>query len=393
MAIGKLDVGTLVQNLTQLEAAHGDISRLKFGHDAQGRVVVEATPNRSTWRFLVNFLFCRKASNILYAQAKQAMQSTKSDTPLKERIIRDLQKGVFPFHRPEERVSFHKGDSEEYSMVELQSQIRAKGEGVSYHRDLPEDEAVNLFHSEDRTGGSEIEKTEFSPGSGATNQSDIDFTTLRNALPGKTEDNEILHNRFNTYVKVLESIDDHKDILNDEKLTLKEKQSKLLDKSGIFFHLTREPNPTSPGAAVRALDGIAYMMGELAKPENADKRQEALIAVLSSEKPCHEAQITHAQIEFARVIDGVVIPEDEDNTLQDHSLDTHETLEVNFQKLVLEYSVICADTGTEQTVEAFTEWARELDGVVNFQAKDGVISLKTIQEYAEIARDVWCVLE
>ncbi|MTI15525.1 hypothetical protein [Sansalvadorimonas verongulae] len=346
----------LVLNLNQLDQAEGNIGKLQFS-EVNGRVVVEATQQWSLKRFLINSLFHRNSCHMLYRQAHDYLQTSNTDTPLRERVVALVDKDVFPFLRSAEKIAIH-------NLVPSSSPMGSAP--------LVVDDSV------------EMAETSFNT---ARNDSDIDFDTLWRLMPENEGDNEVLHSRLATYETALRHLDDCKETLHNPDLTLTQKQKVLNQKYGLFFHFTRKDDPTTPDLASTALDSVAYMLGEINKPENAEKAREGLLALLSSKHPCHEAQIAHAQTAFNTVMLGIDM-ENIGPDFKDPELDKTATIETNIQKLVIEFM----EESEDDSVEAFESWARERDGVIGFQAFDGEITMEVLKEYTVKARDEWDML-
>ena len=359
MAAGSIEKArALALNLTQLERARGHVGRLKFSK-VNGRVVVEATPKWSLKQFLVNTLFRRQTCHTLYKQAHEFLKSADYDTPLRERVVKLVEDGVFPYLMPWEKAAIHKL--------------------------VPEPVPLGV-ESGELDGAVEMAETAFND---PRNDSGILFDSLWNAMPEPSPDNELQYSRLAIFEKALRHLEDAQAVLTNPSLSAKDKQATLSQDYGLFFHLTREQAPTTPEAANAALDNVAFMLRELTRSDNEAVRQEALMALLSSDMPCHEAQITQAMIAFQRIVQGIEIPEDGDD-FKDTALDKNATIEQNFLKLLYEFGTQFPDD--DQTVEKFIHWATERDGVVNFVAADGQITEKVIEEQAEYARDTLVML-
>ena len=482
--------------LKELEEAKGDIGRLKFVTDAQGRTVVKATPKWTLKQYLLNTLFHRKDCHQLVKQAHDFLSLANPDTRLRDRVVTLLDNGGFPYmssrekrsidkliHQPAQKmqpmgldskanvretsfqsppfpetqfdIDFPKLDGAMPAPVRKNSHMlecfeayksgvmnfdacKAILENPNLDRQQKQEEleeqyglSFGMTNDPESTSPDEalealdkiaymlqtLSQPEHEPiyeqvfqemlsckhqhlekqvdealnvfsERVLDNKFGVDFALLRHSMPTPAVDNEQQFKRFSIYEKVLKNYDECKRVLEDDTLSPAEMQAEISERFGLFFHMTRQENPTPPATVLRSLEAMASMMHQLSLPKNADKRADILLSILSSERPCQEAQITHAQQIFGEKMLGIEIPDEDDKNLLDPSLDATQGFDVNFQKLMFEFT----ETAEDASPEAFIQWAKERDATVGFMTADGEITIAIIEEYAEKGANEWAVL-
>ena len=92
-------------NLSIFEQAKGSKGRFEFGQDERGRIVVKVSPEWSLVLWIKNTFLNRSYKRIFHAQVLEQLSSPSASKSLRERLVKDIREGVFPFVSTKESVT------------------------------------------------------------------------------------------------------------------------------------------------------------------------------------------------------------------------------------------------------------------------------------------------
>ena len=215
-----------------------------------------------------------------------------------------------------------------------------------------------------------------------------------NKLSQAIGDNPDLADALNQFKKASDNYVKIEAYLKSDEHTAKEKQAYLAKESGLFSHMTRADEPTSPATVINAIEGMLFMLNEVANFEE-QKCKTVTEKLLSADGPCFEARFTEAQNVYAKET-GLFDPDDSNKLELDSLLNSaHESgkiLDGMFEKYMGEKPEELTPDGEAITTK-FSDWVREQDGVVGFKAKGGDITLDKIGIYCKTMVKAYLMVE
>ena len=192
------------------------------------------------------------------------------------------------------------------------------------------------------------------------------------------------------FKKAEEQLDELTEILQNPDTSPAEKQSQLLNRTGLLAHLTRkDPPPTEPEFVIESLESVIHSVKEMIEQDKLDEDPERIIKLFASDNPCLEARYSWFSLQRLGIDDL------KPSSTIDRSKSVNDILTNQLNLFAQMDSDKNSDDGGESlSSKKFRAWAMEVDGLIGSKVAGGaLINDVTLDEFITYATDTLMILD